>query len=79
VKEAWKDPGHDPIIPADEATRRALLHRAFPSLVLLDHEADKPKRRVATWSLLPPESYPLLERLIAARLLLRDRRKLVDG
>lgn len=79
VKEAWKDPGRDPVIPVDEAVRRALLHQAFPSLVMLDQDAEKPKRRVATWSLLPTETHPLLERLVAARLLLKDRRKLADG
>jgi formylglycine-generating enzyme required for sulfatase activity len=79
VKEAWKNPGHDPVIPSDNASRRTLLHQVFPYLVMLDHEADKPKRRVATWSLLPPETYPLLERLVAARLLLKDRRTLADG
>ncbi len=79
VNEAWKNPGQDPVIPADEATRRALLHRVFPYLVMLEHEADKPKRRVATWSGLPPETHPLLERLVAARLLLKDRRKPEDA
>lgn len=79
VNEAWRNPGQDPVIPADEATRRALLHRVFPYLVMLEHEADKPKRRVATWSGLPPETHPLLERLVAARLLLKDRRKPEDG
>ena len=79
VNEAWKDPGRDPIIPADESTRRSLLHRAFPYLVMLDHEADKPKRRVATWSCLPPETLPLLERLVTVRLLLKDHRRLDNG
>lgn len=79
VKEAWKEPGGDPTIPADEATRSALLHRVFPYLVMLDHEADKPKRRVATWSFLPTETHSLLERLVTARLLLKDRRKLANG
>ena len=79
VNEAWKNPGCNPAIPADEATRRALLHQVFPKLVMLDHDADKPKRRIATWSDLPRETYPLLERLVAARLLLKDQRKLADG
>jgi len=79
VNEAWKDPGHEPAIPADEATRRTLLNQAFPLLVALDHVTEKPKRRVATWDLLPQATHPLLERLIAARLLLRDKRKLADG
>ncbi|MDF0668730.1 MAG: SUMF1/EgtB/PvdO family nonheme iron enzyme [Nitrospira sp.] len=79
VKEIWKNPGREPVIPLDEATRRALLHQAFPALVMLDHEADKPKRRVATWDGLPQKTHPLLERLVEARLLLKDRRKLADG
>ncbi|MDR4467771.1 MAG: SUMF1/EgtB/PvdO family nonheme iron enzyme [Nitrospira sp.] len=79
VNEAWNNPGQDPVIPSDEATRRALLHRVFPYLVMLEHEADKPKRRVATWSGLPLETHPLLERLVAARLLLKDRRKPEDA
>lgn len=79
VNEAWNDPNRGPVIPADDATRRTLLYRTFPSLVMFDHDADKPKRRVATWSLLPPETRPLLERLVEARLLVKDRRKLADG
>jgi len=79
VNAAWDNPRRDPVIPADEATRRALLHRVFPYLVMLEHEADKPKRRVASWARLPPETHPLLERLVAARLLVKDRRKLEDG
>ena len=79
VNAAWDNPRRDPVIPADEATRRALLHRVFPYLVMLEHEADKPKRRVASWARLPPDTHPLLERLVAARLLVKDRRKLEDG
>jgi hypothetical protein len=79
VNEAWKDPSREPVIPADEATRRLLLDQVFPALVMLDHEAEKPKRRVATWALLSPETHPILERLVAARLLLKDRRQLADG
>ena len=67
VKEAWKDPGRDPVIPADETTRRRLLNQAFPVLVMLDHMTEKPKRRVATWERLPQATHPLLERLIAPR------------
>ncbi|MBS0151393.1 MAG: SUMF1/EgtB/PvdO family nonheme iron enzyme [Nitrospira sp.] len=79
VNEAWKDPTREPVVPSDEATRRRLLNQAFPALVTLDDEAAKAKRRVATWSLLPQETYPLLERLVSARVLLKDRRQLVDG
>lgn len=79
VNEAWRNPDQDPVIPADEAARRVLLQRAFPYLVVLDHEAERPKRRVATWSRMPPETHPLLERLVAARLLVKDRRKREDS
>ena len=79
ITEAFKDPGHDPVIPADEATRIKLLGQTFPSLVTLDQDTEQAKRRVATWHTLPLEAYPLLERLIDARLLLRDRRVLPDG
>lgn len=37
VREAWKDPGRDPVISVDEAVRRALLNQTFSSLVMLDH------------------------------------------
>lgn len=79
VNEAWKDPTHEPVVPTDEATRRALLNQAFPALVTLDYEAENPKRQVASWSSLPPQTHPLLERLVAARLLLKDKRKQADG
>lgn len=79
VNEAWKDPTHEPVVPADEATRRMRLNQAFPALVTFDHVTEKPKRQIATWDLLPQATHPLLERLIAARVLLRDRRPLADG
>ncbi|MDH5739252.1 MAG: SUMF1/EgtB/PvdO family nonheme iron enzyme [Nitrospira sp.] len=79
VNEVWKDPTREPVVPADEATRRTLLDQAFPALVTLDHEDDKPKRRVVSWSDLPQQTHPLLERLVAARVLLKDRRQLADG
>lgn len=79
VSEALKDPRREPVIPADESVQRALLQQAFPFLVTLDHESDKPKRLVATWSSLPPETHPLLDRLVNARLLLKDKRVISDG
>jgi len=79
ITEAFKNPGQAPVIPANEATRIEWLRRTFPSLVTLDQDTEQAKRRVATWRTLPLEVYPLLERLIDARLLLRDQRVLPDG
>jgi len=79
VTEAFRDPALDPVIPTDEATQRKLLHLAFPSLVTLDQDSEQPKRLVATWDKLPSDTYPLIERLIKARLMLMDYRVLSDG
>lgn len=79
VKAAWNDPDREPVIPADEMARRMLLNQAFPLLVTIDEYSEKPKRLVATWSIVPRETHPLLDRLVTARLLIKDRRKLTDG
>lgn len=42
----------------------------------VDPQTEERKRRVALRDELPPESRPLVERLIAARLLVSDRRKI---
>lgn len=79
LKATWQDPQRRPVIPTDEEEQRSFLEQAFLSLVTLDHDSEKAKRRVAIWSTLPSECHPFLERLIAARLLLKDRRRLMDG
>jgi len=79
VSEALKDPRRDPVIPADESLQRQLLQQAFPYLVTLDQDSEKPKRLVATWSALPQETHPLLDRLVNARLLLKDKRVISDA
>jgi hypothetical protein len=45
-------------------------------LARVDPQTEERKRRVALRDELPPESRPLVERLIAARLLVSDRRKI---
>ena len=79
VSEALKDPHRDPVIPADEAIQRMLLQQAFPFLVTLDQDFERPKRLVATWSAITPDTHPLLDRLVNARLLLKDKRVIAEG
>jgi len=77
VNVAFAEPGRQPAVPAEEAKRTALLHKAFvPWLAAVDQYTNERRRRVARWDKLHPDTHPLLERLIEARLLLRDRRKL---
>ena len=57
--------------------RLRLLKAAFiPWLTRIDPETEEPKRRVALWQELPSGSRPLIERLVAVRLLSSDRRRL---
>ena len=79
IAAAFQDPARIPSIPANPEDRDRILRKAFvPLLVTIDQETEKPKRRVAQWGELPPESYPILERLIEARLLSRDKRASVE-
>ena len=79
IATAFQDPARVPTIPTNLEDRDRILRKAFvPLLVTIDQETEKPKRRVAQWDELPPESYPLLERLIEARLLSRDKRASVE-
>ena len=75
VEAAFAAPADKPVIPADSAERTRLLRQAFiPWLAQIDPDTDSRKRRVARWEEMPTTAHPLLERLITARLLLRDRR-----
>ncbi len=77
VAAAFEKPENHPIVPADKAEREKLLRKAFvPWLALVDPQTEERKRRVARWDELPEETRPLLQQLIAARLLVCDRRKL---
>ncbi|SET52402.1 Formylglycine-generating enzyme, required for sulfatase activity, contains SUMF1/FGE domain [Nitrosomonas marina] len=80
VEAAFAEPGRQPVVPAGKAERNALLHKAFvPWLAGVDPHTSERMRKIARWDELPPETHPLLERLIEVRLLLRDRCKLDYG
>jgi formylglycine-generating enzyme required for sulfatase activity len=75
LKFALADPGKDPAIPASNNEQLARLRAAFiPWLAQIDPESSLPMRRVARMEELPPDSLPIVERLVWARLLVADRR-----
>ena len=77
VKAAFAEPGHEPAIPTDETERMRRLRAGFiPWLARIDPDTEERKRRVARLEELPAEVRPLIERLISARLLLSDRRRI---
>jgi TPR repeat protein len=64
----------DQRVPRDEGARLALLRRALvPWLAGIDVVSKEPRRRVARFSEIPPEARPLVEHLVAVRLLATDR------
>lgn len=78
VAEAFDEPERSPAVPSDRAERDRLLHAGFiPWLARVDPDTEERKRRVARWDEIPLDARPLLERLIDARLLVRDRRMLL--
>ncbi len=73
VERALDASAGDPAVPRDRAARLALLRRALiPWLAGIDPESGSPRRRVARLSEIPEEARPLVDHLIAARLLLTD-------
>ena len=68
----------DSILAADPAERRhqlELLRAAFiPWLAGIDPDTDTPVRRRATWTDLPEDSRPLVDRLVDKRLMVKTRR-----
>lgn len=68
----------DGLLASDAAERTAqlkLLRSAFiPWLATVNPDNDQPMRRVARWNDLPAESWPLLEKFVAKRLLVKDTR-----
>ncbi len=63
----------DPAVPKDRDARLALLrHALIPWLAGIDAERGTPRRRVARLSEIPQEARPLVNHLIAARLLSTD-------
>jgi hypothetical protein len=75
----------DSVLAADPAERRhqlKLLRAAFiPWLAAIDPDTDTPVRRRATWTDLPPDSRPLVDRMVDKRLLVtatRDNHVVVE-
>ena len=73
VETALDEAAGDPSIPQDRAARLALLRRALvPWLAGIEPETGAPRRRVARLSEIPQEARPLVDHLIAVRLLSTD-------
>lgn len=68
----------DAILDPDEVVRRSQLESlraAFtPWLATVNPVNDKPMRRVARWSDIPPDSRPVLDAFVANRLVVKDKR-----
>ncbi len=61
--------------PEQRATQLQQLRAAFiPWLAAINPDNDQPLRRVARWDELPEQSHPILEKLVARRLLVKDNR-----
>jgi len=76
IEAAFAEPRSEPPIPDNPAELHSLLRRAFiPWLARVDPDTEERKRRIARWDEIPPESYPVLERMLKQRLLVRDRRE----
>ena len=68
----------DDVLGSDRDARRAkldVLHDAFiPWLATVDPDTNQPMRRVARWANLPEPSRPLIDALVAKRLMVKDVR-----
>jgi len=79
VANALAEPGRSPAIPAETEAQLASLRAAFiPWLAHIVPETGAPMRRVARLTEIPQGSYPIVERLVDARLLVADRRAGID-
>lgn len=73
LKRAFAFADLDPRVPKDYEARLALLRRGFiPWLAGVDPETKSLRRRVARASQIPEEARPLIDILVAQRLLTRD-------
>jgi tetratricopeptide (TPR) repeat protein len=69
----------DPALPNKRESLIALLHRGLiPWLAGIDPQSQTPRRRVANLSEIPLEARPMIEHLIAQRLLLTDVDKVTN-
>jgi WD40 repeat protein len=79
VAAALAFPERPPAIPVDTSEQRSLLRAAFvPWLARVDPATGAPMRRPARANDIPPASRAVVERFIAARLLVADRRNDAD-
>jgi formylglycine-generating enzyme required for sulfatase activity len=73
VERAFKEADKDPAIPKDRQARLSLLRRGLiPWLAGIDPDSGSPRRRVARKSEIPQEARPLIDYLVAQRLLATD-------
>ena len=76
VERALKAADADPAVPKDRAARLTLLRRGLiPWLAGIDLDTGSPRRRIARLSEVPAEARPLIEHLVAQRLLATDVNK----
>lgn len=74
VAEALKNPDRPPAIPEKVETQRVLLRKALiPHLARIDPNTREPSRRIAKLSDLDPETHAVIDRLVEARILTKDR------
>ena len=79
VAGALAHPGQAPAIPAEKVAQTAALRAAFiPWLVRMDPASHTALRRPAPTEMIPAASRAILERFVAARLLVTDRRDGLD-
>src|SRR5262249_48228333 len=79
IASALADPGRSPAIPPAKETQLAAMRAAFiPWLARIDPDTGVPMRRVARVDEIPENSRAIVERLVATRLLIADRRAGVD-
>ncbi|MGH8567248.1 MAG: WD40 repeat domain-containing protein, partial [Gammaproteobacteria bacterium] len=74
IDTALQESYRPPVIPAERTAQYQGLRRAFiPFLARINPENNEPMRQVAKLGELPAEVHPLVERLVEARLLIRDK------
>lgn len=74
VDNALAEPFRPPVISDDREEQINALRRAFvPHLARINPETNVPMRQVAQFNSLPAEVHPYIERLVEARLLVRDK------
>ncbi|HUH68842.1 MAG TPA: hypothetical protein VLZ05_08100 [Mycobacterium sp.] len=60
--------------PLQRSTELQLMRSAFPWLVTINADTERPLRRAAQYSELPEASRPLIDALVAKRLMVQDTR-----